>query len=288
MPRKNLLSLHEAIVIALINTPLRTASFEEIAAFITARNLYPVRKGNIDLATQVMLRSTKANGAYHHLFEMIDQNTIRIREHQSEQIKNLEQENAAVKEKFKEVNFQRGLDKVLLGFHENNFAAAAADLLINPNPVTVHGTEAGKGYDVKLSLQNILAIESRGRIKIIFLKEKTIPLEGGKPRLKIETNEGFESLLKRIQGSGHHIIRVRDKYAVNIYQYELTGKNTFTLIINLPKGLNEELKTIKTDKKFDTELYHTRLMEIDRLSKYHHDFAVNIQKIEEINRYKNR
>ena len=44
MPRKNLISLHEAIVIALINKPDRTATFEEIADFITERRLYPEEK----------------------------------------------------------------------------------------------------------------------------------------------------------------------------------------------------------------------------------------------------
>lgn len=79
MPRKNLLSLHEAIVVALINQPTRTANFDEIANFIKERNLYPVRKDNIPLATQVMLRSTKAKGAYHHLFEETGSNTIRLK-----------------------------------------------------------------------------------------------------------------------------------------------------------------------------------------------------------------
>lgn len=79
MPRKNLLSLHEAIVIALINQPNRTASFAEIAVFIEQRNLYTERKGNIDLATQVMLRSTKAKGAYWYLFEQVNEKEIRLR-----------------------------------------------------------------------------------------------------------------------------------------------------------------------------------------------------------------
>lgn len=80
MPLKNLLSLHEAIVVALINRPNRTASFEEIANFIDDRSLYLNRKGKISLATQVMLRSTKAKGAYHHLFEEIGAGYIRLRD----------------------------------------------------------------------------------------------------------------------------------------------------------------------------------------------------------------
>jgi hypothetical protein len=79
MPRKNLLSLHEAIVVALINHPTRTASFDEIARFIEGRGLHQERKGNISLATQVMLRSTKAQRAYHHLFKEIGAGYIRLR-----------------------------------------------------------------------------------------------------------------------------------------------------------------------------------------------------------------
>lgn len=79
MQRKNLLSLHEAIVIALINHPNRTATFVEITDYIEQRNLYPARKGNIQLSTQVMLRSTKAKGAYKHLFEQINEDKICLR-----------------------------------------------------------------------------------------------------------------------------------------------------------------------------------------------------------------
>lgn len=78
---KNNLKLHEAIVVALINIDkeIFSATFDEIAAYIDKRSLYPERKGNIDLATQVMLRSTKTKGRYAYLFEQINENTIKIR-----------------------------------------------------------------------------------------------------------------------------------------------------------------------------------------------------------------
>lgn len=207
---------------------------------------------------------------------------------QSEIIEQLKKENSELKDIIKKLRFQQGIDKVVLGFHESNMASAAADLLINPNPITVHGTEKGIGFDFKISLKDIIAIESKKRIKVIFLKEPVIPVEGGKSRIKIETNESFDSLLKRLQGSGHHILRVSDKYAINIYHYRLSQKGKFILIPDLPKDLNEKLKSIKTEKKFDRDLYHTRLMEIDRLSKHHHEFAISPKKIEEIDGYKNR
>ncbi len=78
---KNLLSLHEAIIVALINLDKHnfTATFDQIAAYISKRNLYPIRKGNISLSKQVMLRSTKSKGKYLYLFESVDSNTIKLR-----------------------------------------------------------------------------------------------------------------------------------------------------------------------------------------------------------------
>lgn len=78
---KNLLTLHEAIVIALININKETftATFDEIADFIDNRRLYTERKGEIDLAKQVMLRSTKSKGNYNYLFEQIENNSIKLR-----------------------------------------------------------------------------------------------------------------------------------------------------------------------------------------------------------------
>ena len=76
---KNLLTLHEAIALALLSEKSRTATFSEIAAFIERRGLYPERKGNIPLSEQVMLRSTKSSKRYNHLFEEVDKDTIRLR-----------------------------------------------------------------------------------------------------------------------------------------------------------------------------------------------------------------
>lgn len=77
---KSLLSLHEAIIIALININKKTftASFDEIATYIEKRNLYQERKGGVSLAIQVMLRSTKSKRKYFYLFEQIDENHIKI------------------------------------------------------------------------------------------------------------------------------------------------------------------------------------------------------------------
>lgn len=59
--------------------PDRIGSFEVISAYIEKRNLFPNRKGDIELSKQVMLRATQSKNRYAHLFEQIDQNTIRLK-----------------------------------------------------------------------------------------------------------------------------------------------------------------------------------------------------------------
>jgi len=81
MPRKNLLSLHESIVIALINInpKTRTETFQEVEDFIIERNFSPIRDGNIPLSEQIMLRSKKSSSRYLYLFEQLNETTIRLR-----------------------------------------------------------------------------------------------------------------------------------------------------------------------------------------------------------------
>lgn len=70
---KNLVTLHEAIALALLSKKSRTATFDEVAAFIEKRCLYPERKGNIPLEVQVMLRATKSRKRYSQLFEEVSE-----------------------------------------------------------------------------------------------------------------------------------------------------------------------------------------------------------------------
>ena len=52
----NLIALHEAMVLALIKSPNRTASITDIASFIENRKLFVDRKGSIPLEKQIELR----------------------------------------------------------------------------------------------------------------------------------------------------------------------------------------------------------------------------------------
>lgn len=80
---KNLLTLHQAIALALLDTDDRTLSFAAIAVYIEKKHLFPERKGNISLQEQVMLRATKSKGQYFHLFEQVGPDIIRLRNFQS-------------------------------------------------------------------------------------------------------------------------------------------------------------------------------------------------------------
>jgi len=76
---KNLLTLHQAIALALLAADNRTLSFAAIAEYIEKKKLFPKRKGNISLQEQVMLRTTKSQGKYFYLFEQVGPDTIRLK-----------------------------------------------------------------------------------------------------------------------------------------------------------------------------------------------------------------
>ncbi|TPD69762.1 hypothetical protein [Flavobacterium microcysteis] len=75
---KNLLTLHEAVILILLKKPNRTASYDEIAKEIEKRNLFPIRKGNISLSEQIKLRTSIASSKYKHLFQKVSENEIRF------------------------------------------------------------------------------------------------------------------------------------------------------------------------------------------------------------------
>lgn len=78
MPKK--LTLHEAIVVVLKNKPEQTANISEIAEEINNRKLYSRKNGKPLPAYQVMMRTKLAKGKYHHLFEYIEPDMVKLRE----------------------------------------------------------------------------------------------------------------------------------------------------------------------------------------------------------------
>lgn len=76
---KNLLTLHEAVVVILLNKKDRTATFESIAVDIEKRNLFPERKGGITLAEQIKIRTSTKSSKYKSWFDFTPPDTIRLK-----------------------------------------------------------------------------------------------------------------------------------------------------------------------------------------------------------------
>lgn len=207
MPRKNLISLHEAIVLALINEPSRIASFQQIADFIEKRNLYPERKGNIPLATQVMLRSTKAKGAYQHLFEEKGAGYIRLRN------------------TIDPLVIYNDLETLLE--HERPF--------FNPDAkqLNVVDTSFGTKQNIKINISpaDIICICSanKSRIKKIYTKQNNTAGKVEVVCYQFNNNRyNFEMLCQHLDSINHHLIVVSKSAIVNVGCYKLNRKKELT------------------------------------------------------------
>lgn len=75
----NILKLHEAIAVVLLNCKSRIATTEFIAKEINSRNLYRRKDGNPLPAYQVMQRTKLSNGQYGHLFEFTNPNIVTLK-----------------------------------------------------------------------------------------------------------------------------------------------------------------------------------------------------------------
>ena len=250
MPIKNILSLHEGIVLALINQPNRTASFEEIANFITTRNLYPNRKGNISLATQVMLRSTKAKGAYAHLFEEVGKEYIRLRDSYAGF----------------PLQLWNGLE-MLLDYDRQFYNPDAKEISIVST-----GYDSKETVKLKISPADIICILSaeKSRKKNIYIVEKST---SGKSIVKcylFNNNKfKFETLCQYLDPLFHHLTQVSRNTIVNVAYFELVKKRLLQYTQSPDKsGIPSAMKisgkkdddTFIRNFKFIQEAYKRRIL----------------------------
>ena len=76
---KNTLTLHEAIVQVLSKMPNRTGTTKEIVDQINKAKLY-LRKDKTPVPPyQIMMRTKLGKGRYHHLFEFIDPDIVKLK-----------------------------------------------------------------------------------------------------------------------------------------------------------------------------------------------------------------
>lgn len=210
MPRKNLLSLHEAIVVALINQLSRTANFEDIATFIEERNLYPLRKGNIPLATQVMLRATKAKGAYHHLFEEVGAGYIRLRDSYANY----------------PLMLYSGLEAILES-HRQIYKTI-------PTKIRVKDEKLQAFRHVEFSVPNVICITTReksGAKKFIYHKETD--LQGNSTVGIYELNRSIEEMRNLFDPLYHFLVPVSDSCLVSVSFFELSTQKTLKPVLDV-------------------------------------------------------
>jgi hypothetical protein len=75
---KNLITLHEAVVIVLLKKPKRRGTLGDIANEIDRRKLFENRKGNISLSEQIRLRATLKSSRYRYWFEFAEPDVLKL------------------------------------------------------------------------------------------------------------------------------------------------------------------------------------------------------------------
>jgi hypothetical protein len=73
------LTLHEAIEKVLQKRPQRTGHIEEVANRINNEKLYQRKDGSSLPPYQVKMRTKLAKGRYHHLFEYLEGDFVKLR-----------------------------------------------------------------------------------------------------------------------------------------------------------------------------------------------------------------
>ena len=208
-------------------------------------------------------------------------------DHSSDEVQSLKSQITWLERKVSNLMFQKAIDSELLRLRGHDMEAVAADLLIDPPPVEIHCTENNKGRNYQVRVRNVLAIESKGRIKRIYLLKPVIANEGGPNRSFVETNESLDDLLLKLQRNNLFLMKVSRTYAINMFEYTFAEPGVFNIIagkkIKIPRGL----LAVKTEKIFDSKHYHERLYEIGFYNESRNQYGLNSEKIAELTRYKN-
>ena len=251
MPRKNLLFLQEAIVVALINQPSRTASFEEIANFIEQRGLFSVRKGNISLAKQLMLRSTLSKGKYKHLFDEIGAGYIRLRDSYA----------------VFGIMLYNSLDNIL-DSHCKLYKS-------NPETIRVKDLKMNGFREVSLSASDIICIATReksGEKKYIYVLERDII---GQSAIGVYTiNKNLNDLKDLFDPLSHYLAMLSDSVIINVAFYQLSGKKELQPI--LPFSEIKELSPFKFSASKAAKEYYRIFLKVQEAYQHRISFEKSI------------
>lgn len=166
---------------------------------------------------------------------------------------------------------------------ENN-TAAAMDLLYDPDEVPIHCTSEYSGEDFMVKPRSIIAIESDGKKKTVYLKTPVRPIQGGTLRYKLELETDMESLLQAINTKSQVIVmRIGNRYAVNVFEYVFSKPGKFVFAGEKLDPKFKLKKELDIDSKFDPMLYHKVTSEFENYQNLTSRFLDNMTKMRLIN-----
>jgi hypothetical protein len=181
------------------------------------------------------------------------------------------------------------LNQQMSSLHGEKMAGVVADLALIPETVKVHCTEDGHGYDYTLTIRDIIAIKSIGRIKRIYIRNN---VAGGDFVKYVEANIGFEDLLEQLQKKAL-LLQIANRSSVfNMLEYKFLAPDTFTINSELGKKLKdipafEPILTVVVDSKFNKEQYESSRWEIDHYVNHVRNMETADAKLKILSRYKN-
>lgn len=185
-------------------------------------------------------------------------------------------------------NRKRAVSDTLLQFYQNMSAAAGADYLLFPDPIDIHGTKDKHGLDFRVAVNEIVAIESAGRVKKIHLTKPLLASDGEKHTI-IQVNDNkvsFKSLMEKIQGKYKWLFQVNKSIVLSVMHYDLVKGPAFLLRKEIPSLKAEKLlRKIRTDSTFNQEDFDKWMRLFARLYNIHMDFAENLRQAQRLQRY---
>src|ERR1043166_9659771 len=156
-------------------------------------------------------------------------------------------------------------DKILLDHYTRLFSATTANYLLDPNPETIEtqGTKTGSSNTHLVQIKKIIALNSEGRMKKIFLTDAQAPVEGGvkeNPLVLNSKTSNWPKALFAVQRNNEFLFRVHKSFAINIFHYTLSKDGDFKLHEKLKKAAPEIIHSIPADGEFKAVAYQKRLL----------------------------
>jgi len=211
----------------------------------------------------------------------------------------LNQVNNYLIRKLQSALFNLGISKMSQSLLTAKAEVLISDLILNPIPAKINVTIKNTQVTCDIYPDNIILIESNGRIKNIFLKVpiKVEGIKGLQSVIHYDNNVGgFRKLLKKIDANPYFIHQINRSIAINIKCFSFDKKDCFVIkpeFVGKVKLFNEAKDKlfqlngeVKVEKLFDNNHYNKVLEELQYHLKKLSEYEVTESNIEKFERYK--